>query len=165
MGFAALNPSYEAHSSSLLDLLLGRTIRAQGVDRKEIPLVDEHCRMRPSGAERAAAERVDGVLVAVLGVYGLAAAEVERLAAGADLLPGQADEMHFDAALIGVVAGAMAETGEVEPAAEVTIDAREQIEIERGRHTRFVVIRGREHVGILDEIDADDEQRVRPQQG
>src|SRR5215470_15475964 len=94
---------------------------------------------------------------------GLAAAEVKRLAAGANLLPRQTDEMHLDAALFGVVAGAMAEGSGVELAAKLVIDAREQVEVEGRRNAGAVVIGRGEDVRVLDQIDADHQPRARPE--
>src|SRR5215467_4069334 len=94
---------------------------------------------------------------------GLAAAEVKRLAAGAHLLPRQTDEMHLDAALFGVVAGAMAEGGRVELAAKLVIDAREQVEVEGRRDTGAVIIGRGEYVRVFDQIDADHKHCARPE--
>src|SRR5262249_46784682 len=73
------------------------------------------------------------------------------------------DEMHLDAALFGVVAGPMAETGRVELAAKLVIDAREQVEVEGRRNTGVVVIGCGEYVRVFDQIDADRQQRTRPE--
>src|SRR5262249_10630090 len=115
-------------------------VGAKGMDGEVILRIEERCGAGPSGAAGAAAERLHGGFVAVLGVKGLAAAEVERLAAGANLLPRQTDEMHLDAALFGVVARVMAEGGRVELAAKLVIDAHEQIEVEGGRNPGIVII-------------------------
>src|SRR6266852_7207601 len=123
---------------------------AKGMDGEVILRVNERRGARPAGAEGAAAERLDGVFVAVLGMNGLAAAEVERLAAGANPLPRQTDEMHLDAALFGVVAGAMAEGGRVELAAKLVIDARKQVEVEGRRNAGMVVIGCGEGVRVFD---------------
>jgi len=107
-----------------------------------------------------AAEQFDGVFVAVLGVNGFAAAELDRLAADAHLVPDQADEMHLDPALVLIVEGAVAEIRRVERAGKLAIDAQEQVEVERRRDALAVVIGAVEHIRVLDEIDADDEQRA-----
>src|SRR5258708_39473443 len=133
------------------------------MDREIILLVHERRGACPAGAEGVAAERLDRVFVAVLRMNGLAAAEIEGLAAGANLLPRQADEMHLDAALFAVVARAMAEGGRVEFAAKLVIDAREQVEVEGRRNAGMVVVGGGEYVGVFDEIDADHEQRAGPE--
>src|ERR1700719_643862 len=93
------------HRPRVLDGALG----AQRVDGEVVLGIHKGRGIRPSGAGGVAAEQVDGVLVAVLGVDGFAATELERLAAHPNLLARQADEMHLDAALSLIVAGAMAE--------------------------------------------------------
>src|SRR5215831_13675034 len=95
---------------------------------------------------------------------GFPAAEVERLAAGTNLLPRHADEMHLDAMLFLVVAREMAKTRKVEPSAKLAIDAREEVEVEGRRDPGIVVIGGGEYVRVLDQIDADDEKGSRPEQ-
>jgi hypothetical protein len=50
---------------------------AKGMDREIILRIDERRGARPAGAEGVAAERLDRVFVAVLGMNGLAAAEIE----------------------------------------------------------------------------------------
>ena len=83
---------------------------------------------------------LDRVFVAVLGVDGLAGAEIDRLAVDAHLLPLGAGKMHFDAVVLAIVAGVMLERGEIEIGAEFAIDARQQIEIELRGHALGVVI-------------------------
>src|SRR5712671_7139682 len=68
--------------------------------------------------------------------------------------------MHLDTALFGVVARAMAESGRVELAAKLVIDAHEQVEVEGRGHAGMVVIGGGEDVRVFDQIDADHEQRA-----
>src|SRR4029453_9386091 len=88
-------------------------------------------RVGPSG-ERfepgAACERTktfDGVFVAVLGVDGLAGAELDGAAGRVRLLGLRAGEMHFDPLAFAVVEGLMAEFRQVEVAREFAVDASE----------------------------------------
>src|SRR5215468_10100756 len=122
---------------------------AKSVDREVILRVDKCGGACPSGTAGMSAERFDGVFVAVLGMNGFAAAEVERLAAGANLLPRQTDEMHLDAALFRIVARVMAEGGRIELAAKLVIDAHEQIEVEGGGNAGLVVIGRGENVRVF----------------
>src|SRR2546428_3011976 len=129
-----------------IDPLDRPVLGAKGMDGEVILCVHERGGGGPAGAAGVAAERLDGVFVAVLGVNALAAAEIERLAAGANPLPRQADEMHLDAALFGIVAGAMAESGGVELAPQLPIDAREQGEGARRPNPGLPVVGGRDDV-------------------
>src|SRR2546422_5590792 len=125
-----------------IDPLDRPVLGAKGMDGEVILCVHERGGAGPAGAAGVAAERLDGVFVAVLGVNALAAAEIERLAAGANPLPRQADEMHLDAALFGIVAGAMAESGGVELAAQLVVDSRGEGEGVSRRNARFLVFGG-----------------------
>ena len=58
----------------------------------------------------------------------------------------------------------MGEAVEVETAAKLAIDAREQIEVESGGHALRVVIGGQEDRRRFLEIDADEEQAVLAQE-
>ena len=57
----------------------------------------------------------------------------------------------------------MLEGGKIEIGAELAIDARQQIEIEFRGHAFGIVVGGTENLGVLDQIDADDEDRARAQ--
>ncbi len=59
----------------------------------------------------------------------------------------------------------MLERGQIEIRAEFAIDARQQIEIEFRGHARGIIIGGTEDLGVLDQIDADDEDRAGAQHG
>src|SRR5580692_12725960 len=69
--------------------------------------VRPHLERRPAAAAGQRLERVDGVFVAVLGVDGLAGAEIDRRAIEAHLLPPRRGEVHLDAVMRGVVEGVM----------------------------------------------------------
>ena len=66
------------------------------------------------------------------------------------LLPLRAGEMHFDTVSLAVVKGVVLEGLEIEIAAKLPIDAREQIEIEFRGNALGVVIGAIENVGRLD---------------
>src|SRR3954468_23092694 len=89
-------------------------------------------RRRPAGAARQRAERLDRIFVAVLGVDGLAGAEVDALAAHLDALALQTRQMHLDARTLAVEERVMLEAGQIELGAELAVDARQQIAIEFG---------------------------------
>src|ERR1700688_4948109 len=71
--------------------------------------VRPHLEWRPAAAAGQRLERVDGVFVAVLGVDGLAGAEIDRRAVEAHLLSPRRGEMHLDPVVRGVVEGVMLE--------------------------------------------------------
>ena len=65
------------------------------------------------------------------------------------------DEMHLDAPGHRVVEGVVAEPVQVEVAAELAVDARQQVQIERRSHALGVVIGGVQDVRVFLQIDAD----------
>ena len=80
-------------------------------------------------------------------------------AANAHVLPPPADEVHLHARLGRVPHRAVRERVEIEVAAELPVDAHEQIAVERRRDAERIVV-GQQEVGFgLDEIGAE-EQRV-----
>src|SRR5262245_54815574 len=88
---------------------------------------------------------------------GLAGAEFETAAGDAHALALAAGEMHLDAPALHVEEGLMAEGANVEIAAKLAIDAREQIEIEARGDALGVVVGGVEDRRILHQVDADDQ--------
>src|SRR5580704_3096070 len=80
--------------------------------------VRPHLERRPAAAAGQRLERVDGVFVAVLGMDGLAGAEIDRRAVEAHLLPSCRGEVHFDSVVRAVVEGVMLEGPEIEVGAE-----------------------------------------------
>ncbi len=94
---------------------------------------------------------------------GLAGCELDHLSGDVDLLPPPAHQMHLDAAALVVVERPVAERVAIEVGTQLAIDAREQVEIELRGHARGIVIGGVEYLGVLDEIDADDEGCPRAQ--
>ena len=70
----------------------------------------------------------------------------------------QADQVHLDAGLFGVPDGAVRNAVEIEVAAELAIDAHQQIAIERRGDAERIVVASRISLGF-DEIGAE-EQRV-----
>src|SRR5690349_24808584 len=87
----------------------------------------------PAGGLRELLERLDRVLVGILGVDRLAAREGEVAAGDTYGLRAQAFEMHLDAMIRRVVERAMAECGEVEVTPELAVHAAQDIEVELRR--------------------------------
>src|SRR5262249_35294205 len=100
------------------------------------------CNRRPARAPGHPPERLDRVLVAVLGMDGLAGRELYHVTGNVDRLPPPAHEMHLDAAALAVVERPMAERLDIEVGSELAIDAREQIEVELRGHACGIVIGG-----------------------
>jgi hypothetical protein len=101
-------------------------------------------------------ELFDRVFVRVLGADRFAFCKVEDSAGGVDELPYGADQLHLDAPFTYVVEGPVPETGEVEVAADLAVDAREKVQIEGGSDALLVVVGGVQNVVILLEIDTDE---------
>src|SRR6185436_17439264 len=107
----------------------------------------------------------DRVLVGVLGVDGLAGAEAEATAGYRHVLVAPADEMHLDAPVAGVIDGLVPEGVEIERAADLTIDAGQQVEVESSGDAGGIVVGKHQLARVLLEVDADDQpagQRDRP---
>ena len=81
--------------------------------------------------------------------------ELEVRRRDADVLPAAADQVHLDARLVGVPDGAVDEAVEVEVAAELAVDADEQVAVERRRHAERIVV-GEQQIALrLHEIGAE----------
>ncbi len=77
----------------------------------------------------------------------------------------RADEVHLDAPVARVVDRLVPEGGEVEGAAELAVDAGEQIEVEGGRDAGGIVVGADQGARVLLEVDADDQPAARRQGG
>src|SRR5208282_4789051 len=131
---------------------------------REIPTrVGPSRHRRPGGPARQRAEALKSVLVAVLGVNALAGAKLDDAPGDMHLLARLADEMHLDATARGVVARPVAEACEVEVAVELSVDAREEIEVEPGSDAGGIVVGSMQQTRLLHKIDADNQARARPQ--
>ena len=106
-------------------------------------------RERGRRAEREALELRDGILVRIFGVDRFAALEGEAVVADIGNVRVAGDEMHLDAAGERVVERVVREAPQVEVAAELTVDAGQQVEIERRGHALCIVIGRVQHVGIF----------------
>jgi hypothetical protein len=120
--------------------------------------------IEPTRLDREARERrqlidvVVEVLVAVLGVDGLPRLELEVLPQRLDVHPLrlQADQVALHGAAEDVVGAEEAELLRVEGAAQLTVDAFEQVEVERGGHALGVVIGQQERLDVFLEIEPDE---------
>src|SRR5258708_9270520 len=93
--------------------------------------------------------------------------EREALSRDAHLLITRALEVHFDAAALREIAREMAKSTQIEIGAELAIDSRQQIQVERRGHPLRIVIRGIEQRRSFLQIDtyqrgAASAQRRRP---
>src|SRR3990172_21814 len=118
----------------------------------------------PARGAREALEFRDGVFVRVLGMNALALGEHERASEHARDLVGEAPKVHLDAALALIVDRLVREAAQIEVAVKLAIDAREQIEIERGGDAQTVVIGGKQDIQALFQIDAHEKGAARPKQ-
>src|SRR5262249_43249083 len=109
-------------------------LTTQRLDGQVLVRVGPRPLARPGGAPRQRGERLDRVLVAVLGVDRLAGTEFDGLAADLHLLAPDAGEMHLDPRALAVEKGVVLETFEIEIGAELAVDPRQHVEIEFRRH-------------------------------
>ncbi len=73
--------------------------------------------------------------------------------------------MHLDAPERGVVERVVAEAAQVEIAAQLAVDAREQVQVERRGDAARVVVGRVQDVGVLLQVDADQHRALRPDLG
>ena len=108
---------------------------------------------------------VPGVFVRVLAVNRLAGLELDReIAAGDAHLTGPlADEVHLDAPLFLSVDGPMGKISYRKISAEFSVDPRQQVEVEAGRHTGGVIVGSLENPRILAQVDPQQEAILRPE--
>src|SRR5262249_52285493 len=116
------------------------------------PLLDPISRLPGERLERRVI-----VLVRILSMDGLSLSEGERVAADVYALRAPADQMHLNAPLGLVVERAVPECREIEIAAELAVDAAEQVEVEAGGDAERVVVRRLENVLRFLEIRAEEE--------
>src|SRR5262245_17020796 len=102
----------------------------EGLDREIFPRVGPCPHRQPTDTARKCGKRLDAILVAVLGMDGFAGTKLDDLSRHLDPLALDAGKMHFDAMTLAVVKGVMLKSVEIECAAELTINSRQQIEIE-----------------------------------
>src|SRR5262245_31595320 len=134
----------------------------EGLNRKIFPRVGPGPHRQPTDTARKRGKRRDAIFVAVLGMDSFAGTEIDGLSRHLDPLAFEAGEMHFDAMTLAVVKGVMLKGVEVECAAELPINSRQQIEIELCGHTLGVIISCIEYVYRLDQIGADKKYRTFP---
>src|ERR1700682_1781148 len=91
--------------------------------------------------------------------------DLEREVFDGHALRAAADEVHLDAAGLGVEGGAMGESLQVEGAAERAIDAGQEVEVEGPRDAEGIVVSRLEDVEGLDEIGPEEERVVRSEDG
>src|SRR5262249_8450771 len=132
-------------------------VERQRMDGKIRASVRPRGNRRPSRTARQRGEGFERVFVAVLGVDGLARTEFNEPARDPRLLPLLAGEVHFDAMTLGIIEGVMAEAAKIEVGAQLTVDPRQQIEIEPGGHAGGVVVGGVEDTRVLHQVDPDDQ--------
>src|SRR5690606_37631874 len=116
---------------------------------------DAEARRRGHGLDVAALE-----CVAMLGADRLAPLEGEDAAAEAGLLLPGADEVHLDAARLGVPPRLVAECAYVE-FAPGRDEAREEVQVEARGHALLVVVGALEHARIFDAIEPEEEAAAR----
>src|SRR5262249_13848519 len=100
----------------------------------------------------------DAVLVAVFGMNGFAGAELDGVPCDPHILPFQAGKVHFDPMTLAVVKRVMFERLELERAAKLTVNSRQQVEVELRCDAVDIVIGSVEDIGRFDEIDANNER-------
>ena len=79
--------------------------------------------------------------------------EIEASASDGNGLRFEADQMHLDAALNSVPSHIVGKAFQPEVTLELAIDAREQIQVERGGHLLPVVVGGKQGSNVPGEVD------------
>src|SRR5947209_2793521 len=116
--------------------------RREVLDAEQPPLVGPDLLDGEARLPGQRAEAAEGVLVRALGPDALTLAEAEPDRSDVDGLVGEADEVHFHAALPRLVEGVVAEAVEAEVAAQLAVDAGQQVEVEVAGDPGRVVVGG-----------------------
>src|SRR5688500_9590827 len=134
--YALVDSSQRSHPAAISRAAsgLGAVLRwhREVMNREKTLRVDPAMLGNETGLRGEPAEILDRIFVRVLGVDGLAGAEVELVIPDSHALRDTAHEMHLDAPRIRVVVRAVLESRDIQVAAELAIDAREHVEIESG---------------------------------
>src|SRR5947209_862250 len=127
--------------------------------------VEPRVRARESGLVCERGKLGEVVLVRVLRVHALARAEVDCEAERTDVdrLRARAFEVHLDSAPLRVVERDVAEGAQGEVRMKLSVDAREEIEVEGGGDAERVVVRGFENRGVFLEVCAEQKRVARAQ--
>src|SRR6185436_16270692 len=131
---------------------LERLVEREGLDEEIFVRICPRPCGQPAYATRKRAEGFDAVFVTALGI--------DRFTGYPHLLTFQAGEVHLDTVSFTIVKCVVLEHVELEIAAELAIDAREQVKIEFCRHAFGVIVRSVEHLGRLDQVYTDDKCRA-----
>ena len=91
---------------------------------------------------------------------GLTRAEFDHTARDLHLLALVAGEVHLDAVALGIIEGVVTEARQIEVSVELAIDSRKQVEVEPGGNAAGIVVGRVEHIGRLDQIGANNEDRA-----
>ena len=97
------------------------------------------------------------IFVAVLGMDRLATPEGEAPAVDRELHIASSDQVHFDPSQHVAPSRLVAEGIKGNVGAKFPIDAAKQVEIERGRDARLIVVRIDEPTRVFLQVDADDQ--------
>ena len=118
--------------------------------------IDPLPRHAPSGPFSHAANFLGAEFVRRFGPDGFAACERDRQAELVDrnTLCGAGPQMHLDSRLTLVVACLVGETRQIESAAQLAIDARQQIQIEGRGHAQRIVIGAQQGRSVFDQVGA-----------
>ena len=117
-----------------------------------------------TGLLRQRAEFVDCVFVGILGVDQLAGAEMKMPVGGRHGLLGEALHIELHPPFCLAVERDMRKTIEIEIAAELAVDPRQQVQVERGVHAGLVVVSAVEDCRVLLQIGADQHLAARAEQ-
>src|SRR5512143_2336591 len=127
------------------------------VELNREPVVLPFVRELPAGALGERAEFVAAELVGMLGVQRFAEGEMEALARNPYVLLGEAHQMHFDAARHWIVERVVAEARRLEVGVQLAVEAVEEIEVEGCGDAGRVIVGGVQPLGILLEIESDEQ--------
>ena len=137
------------------DRKLGTPRRRQVLDAQQTAVVGPDLADFEAGPAGEVAEAAEGVLVRALGPDALALAETEPGRPDVGGLVGEADEVHFDPPLPRLVEGVVAEAVEAEVAAQLAVNAGQQVQVEVAGDAGRVVVGGVQQVRVFLQVHAD----------
>ena len=117
----------------------------------------------PASASRQRLKFRHRIFVGVLGVNARAGSKGKCASEHGRRLLGEAHDVDLHAPGSFVIDRLMREALKIERAVKFAIDAGEQVEIERSRHTTRIGIGRKQNIETLLEIDAEQKSAIRPQ--
>src|SRR5262245_25051955 len=149
MAGSIVDPETSIPDSLTVHSSLVRFLGDEEVEAEQAGVVKPGLGTRESGVSRKSGQLIQVEFIRVLGMYRLALIEMYFQIEGPDVddLLLKAFQANFYSARFFVVSSAVTEAPYVKIAAKLTVDSRQQVEIERRSHAQRIVVSGQENLG------------------